>query len=415
MHLQGAYVLCRLFKKNDDTIEDSHHDEVQSVPTSPVSAASNLHIKSETEDFFTSGHINNLDPGRCVAGNFDKPAPLPLTSGEGSNMCCSHLDSSGTQPRDITETIMTMTAINSTSQSHLQGDLGSSFPITSSFNECEWPLQCGMGKQNDIFEYLDSVEIHDLRRDIDSHEKISPFQDETMDTDHVLKLTISRDESNFGRGLDPEVSLEQLFTELEGNCLSDTGHAIPAFSESAADPENTLFNSDDLEFDLKHYFEDVSFDGSLFYQLSNSSKEESGTSAIGDTGITLRASNQVNQPGTFDFQSQGTAARRILLQRRVGSVYHCNHAISHQLEAKSVVSQEVDLNNVKLISRTIAPRKWPLFASHGKSKRRPEEFHIRLAKKHKIWAAFAAVLFTVLIAFPGMKLLGKTHMLLDWP
>ncbi|KAL9691933.1 hypothetical protein QQ045_012361 [Rhodiola kirilowii] len=443
---QGAFVLCRLFKKNDESIEDSHDDEVETVTTSPTSAAYTLLIKSEPEvdvDMFTSGHQSeqgNLNPASCVAGNFAETAPLLLTSGEPEpgNICCSDLDNNDTQRHTKDDgTLVTMMAmdsfnhiqVSSTSPLHLQGDLGSSSPITSEFNEGERQLQCETDK-NDMFQYLDSVEIDDLCHgiDIDDDDNIFSFQNETTNTGHVSKFTINKDKSGFASEMNPEVSLEQMFTEHEGNCWPDVEKTAPIVSESTTDTEHYLINNGDhLEFDLQHYFEDDVFDGSIFDQLSNSSNEESvghinTSSTSGDTGITVRARKPVNQLDTSDLHNQGNAARRILLQQNVGSVYYCQSAISHQSEAKSMISQEdADLTNVKLTSSTVESGKWFMFASDGKSKRRPEKFHTLVAKasynmssKHKIWTAFVAVLFAVFIGLPAVKCFGKRHMMLDW-
>lgn len=70
--LQGAFVLCRLFRKNDETLKSSNCDDAEGAPSSPAAKSSpedtesDLVTSEESPPSLKNGHVHGEDKNQEV-------------------------------------------------------------------------------------------------------------------------------------------------------------------------------------------------------------------------------------------------------------------------------------------------------------------------------------------------------------
>ncbi|KAF3432720.1 hypothetical protein FNV43_RR23822 [Rhamnella rubrinervis] len=171
---QSAFVLCRLFKKNDESIDGSNCDEAEPTVSSPTPA------KSSPDDTQSELAVAPASPfGRpaeenpttiecSVAENSDGTTSDIAASHEYVSNSCNGCDTEDQLEQDLEKMFYDPPSgpldckIFSPLHSQMQAELGSSgmyYPVTNDFNSGPngVQLQYGTNESDDISEFLDSL------------------------------------------------------------------------------------------------------------------------------------------------------------------------------------------------------------------------------------------------------------------
>jgi hypothetical protein len=316
---QSAFVLCRLFKKNDESVDGSNCDETEPTVSSPTPA------KSSPEDSQSVSAVAPASPFErpaeehptiveySVAENSDGATSDIVASHECVSNCYNGCDVEDQQQleQDLENMFYDPPSeqldckIFSPLHSQMQAELGSSgmyYPVTNDFNSGPngVQFQYGTNDADDISEFLNSV--------INNSE-------ESLDAEIVVK-----------EEAEPEAKVAQVLFSRELRIERSARSAAPMHMETS---------------------EDYSISSALSRPLVTSSNQLNPFDNNG-TGIRIRTRQVKNPPRNENFSmqammSQGEAPRRLRLQ--VGPVTCSAMATGYwnwspEVESKPVATEE---------------------------------------------------------------------------
>ncbi|CAK9158264.1 unnamed protein product [Ilex paraguariensis] len=315
---QGAFVLCRLFKKHDENVEDEVEQNISS-PSGVKSPAEGTHSEPVTP---VMGRQDGLYSPSTESGHAETEsptlyAPLPIDQDRRSLVADDTednlLDIQSLQPDPELEKILgdfydpMPEPLFSPLHSQMQVELGYSClfgPLNSDIgNNCNWMQFQADTNALDITEFLDMALVgSDEHSSEDSgSNKISAVESETKCINTIEGVAIK--DSGSCSDSDAEVVQGQMDTTPDicsnnhrgnfGILQSNYNSVQDAFSVvSAGDPVYSLFNIE---------------------EPSNQSNAVGSDDTFG-TGIKRRTRQPQNQLCAQNFETQGTAMRRIRLQ-----------------------------------------------------------------------------------------------------
>uniref|UniRef100_A0A5B7AHB0 NAC domain-containing protein n=1 Tax=Davidia involucrata TaxID=16924 RepID=A0A5B7AHB0_DAVIN len=381
---QGAFVLCRLFKKNDvkqgkkqdENTDGLNCDEEENVssPATVKSSAEDTQSESVTPILSEQAEKQLSCIESCIPENSDKAtldAPLPNEWRSNSYT----FDDAEDQVLDITSSIQPDLELEemlkefydpmpgppdgkmfSPLHSQMQAELGSSYvhyPLTYDRSSEHKGVQFQYGtNEQDITEFLDSVLVNSGEHSCEdsSSYKNSTVESETPKYICSIDRVFVKDSGSCSES-DAEVAQAQFDPDLEGYGWfgQNFGRKAPLHMETSPGAWGTpndehQRNMGFLQNDLLR--QDAVSAGGQYYNLFNSLEEStSGSNAVGGgdifgTGIRIRT-RQPQNPSAQNFATQGTAPRRIRLQKKlqVGPVLCSNLQEFSYHEAKSTVTE----------------------------------------------------------------------------
>ncbi|XP_023541672.1 NAC domain-containing protein 91-like [Cucurbita pepo subsp. pepo] len=297
---QSAFVLCRLFKKQDESIEGSNGDEAEAAISSPTTADSSpgpgdshsepipplvspsLPGRAESSDEVASETVEHPD-GSAEISCFDSyNAEMDPHPYEKKNYCVSE-----DEPLD--------SKLFSPLRSQLQAELGSSGIYYSDSNYLNFDtnanavqqLQSGTEESDYIYQFIDSFDCN--------------LDDFALEDFQIPNNTMASLDYRFYGEVEAENSKKsKVMSELESSiCLEDIDRKIPIIehTETAPTEQGQFFNPS----------------GSLPESCNQLSAEGSTDATAGIQRISRRQRSQ-QQHNEFS-ASQGTAPRRLRLQR----------------------------------------------------------------------------------------------------
>ncbi|CAA0813077.1 NAC domain-containing protein 14 [Striga hermonthica] len=325
---QGSYVLCRLFKKPDlKKDEDGEHSNVNEVDEIPVSP-SEFKFSAEDEQSESVTHIFGGSTG-MQRSSVESPAtfdskkdvvvtPLPIDLHV--NSCVAD---------EMEENVLSTTSIQSNADlekmladfchpmqqtifsplySQMQSELENPYVydgFTGDINHSQQniPFQYGSNATADITEFLNSVLIDPEDQGFGGSFSMLPLES--------TKLQLAKD-SNSSCESEGEVWQDQ----FDARCLMN--HDV---IEENSNQEFSPFQSE-VTFDTDSYDHGNlgSAGNHIPNNLPNIEKTVDYSPATGDrgsgTGIVIMARQNFNQPSVQNLADQGTAPRRIRLQKK---------------------------------------------------------------------------------------------------
>ncbi|KAK9292968.1 hypothetical protein L1049_020950 [Liquidambar formosana] len=394
---QGAFVLCRLFKKQDESIEGSPSDGGEptvSSPTTPISP-SECSQSEQAQVTPVSGQQAEMQPTNyesCQDEDFEKTTPDTLipaechsnsynanyandqgalvTAPEGDPQLEEYMDADffcnpRLEPKDC--------KIFSPLHSQMRAELGSYMhhPVHNDFGDGHSgsQLQYGTNEQEENFisEFLNSI-INNSDEDYcgdPACQKNLAVESETLEgvTPVSLNLVSIKDSGSCSES-DQEVVQAQLNPELV--TYDGWGQSLPWEPQARFDSlqmettpghYRTLIadNSNDEGRRTSSFIQIRSpgrntlsagisgdqFDNLSLKESSSHTNAVRSNDIIGRTGIRIRDRPPHNQPGTQNVITQGTALRRMRLQTKleVGPFVSCKMR-EEEDEAKSTVTEE---------------------------------------------------------------------------
>ncbi|XP_038897915.1 NAC domain-containing protein 62-like isoform X2 [Benincasa hispida] len=305
---QSAFVLCRLFKKQDESIiEGSNGDEVEAAISSPTTAESSpgpgdshsepilplvspsLQRQAESSDGVLSETVEHTEGSADVHGFDSYNAEMDPHTDEERKFCGSE-----NKPLD--------SKLYSPLHSQLQAELGSSGIYYSNSNCLNYEangnaeqLPSGTEESDFIYQMLDSFvyNIDDFPlEDQQEFMSLSEFPNNTMD---------SLDNGFFGK-VEADNFKAMVMPDFESSiCLEDIDRKTPIIDHMGTAPPEQ---------------------GSLQESYNKSSVVESTDAATGIQRMS-RGSRSLQQPNGFS-TFQGTAPRRLRLQRKLVAPSSCS-------------------------------------------------------------------------------------------
>ncbi|KAL5764379.1 hypothetical protein ACOSQ2_016973 [Xanthoceras sorbifolium] len=388
-HLQGSFVLCRLFRKSDERNDVVKYDEVEQTgsPTtnksSPDDTSSDLVQENNMpDDVINSGavpvesccnsHMTSDVEDHSAEGTAIEDYPLP---GENS----SHYELSNGQID---------CKVFSPTQSHIHAELASfmDLPYASDFGSDHHGLhfQDGTGEQD--------VSLTDLLDEVfNNHDEFywveSPSRKETvvgrelqLPGKMLMSQAVSQDniyvkDNGACRGRDTEMA------QAQGDLVMGASRRLNEYDDSTEILQTPAYlgtcRTEASVYDREFRKENIgvygdnsfaqgalsadsavgSFHGNLNnFELSSTPKNpvnSTGDSA-GGTGIKIRTRQPQNQPNSNNFVIQGTAPRRIRLQMKlsptpVGNVEEKD--VNHREEEDEVQSALTEVSEASVYDR----------------------------------------------------------------
>ncbi|KAK9291609.1 hypothetical protein L1049_019558 [Liquidambar formosana] len=322
---QGAFVLCRLFKKQDKRIKGSHSDESEpaiSSPPTPKSSPEDTQLAQVvTPVWGRQVEMQAINPESCQVEGFDSTTPDTLATPECHSIGFD-ANNADDQVAEVASTEADLqleewlgffldpndTTIFSLSESQLQVEPGSSnthYPVTDDLSNGHngLQLQCST-KEDDAYVsafLVDCCEEPDNQKNSATENETSNYVTPESQNEVSVKVNGSFSES------DLEVAQAQLDTELVGSLSASS--AWDQFGDFILEESSSL------------------------------------TDAVG-TGITNDPHQPQNKPGSQNILAQGTAPRRIRFQTRleIRTLYSCKMSkLSFREEdqkSKSTVTEE---------------------------------------------------------------------------
>ncbi|KAA0061382.1 hypothetical protein IC582_016510 [Cucumis melo] len=311
---QSAFVLCRLFKKQDESIEGSNGDEAEAAISSPTTAESSpgpgdshsepilplvspsLQRQAESSDGVLSETVEHTDGSADIHGFDSYNAEMDPHPDEERKFCGSE-----NKPLD--------SKLYSPLHSQLQAELGSSGIYYSDSNYLNYEangnaeqLPSGTEESDFIYQMLDSF-VYNLDdfplEDQQELMSLSEFPNNTLD---------SLDNGFFGK-VEADNVKPMVMPDFESSiCLEDIDRKTPIVDHvGTAPPEQGQF---------------YNISGSLQESYNQSSAVESMDAGTGIQRISRRP-RSLQQPNEFS-TFQGTAPRRLRLQSKLVAPSSCS-------------------------------------------------------------------------------------------
>ncbi|KAI3457920.1 hypothetical protein Pfo_014583 [Paulownia fortunei] len=356
---QGAFVLCRLFKKadlkQDEIAECSNFNEAEEVVSSPTvvkSSAEEEQSESVTPSFGGLAEIQPSSVESCPTLNSEKaivdtPVPIDWQSGSciADEMEDNTMDTTSIPPNPELEKLLedfcpplqqtSDCKIFSPLHSQMQSELGNPY-LYSSFTgdinngQQSIPFQYGTNA-DDINEFLNSVLIDPEEQSFGGIYSISSLDSPDYNMLQLAKGSNSSSESEGevsqievgttilqGALIEENIKQESPFqSEVTSELAVRRPQSFSSHASNDYDHRNLLFTNNLNE--LPNYFTTVSATNQIPY----SSNIECGggySPAMGDTtsgtGIIRRPRQMSNQNSNQNSAAHGTAPRRIRLQKK---------------------------------------------------------------------------------------------------
>ncbi|KAL3846051.1 hypothetical protein ACJIZ3_003454 [Penstemon smallii] len=352
---QGAFVLCRLFKKaelkQEEIVEISHCDEIEEMVSSPTLVKSSTEDEQQEAITPASDALAEMQPSSvdsCPTLNSEKGkvhTPLPIDWQ--SNSCIADemednlVDTTSLPPNpeleklleDLCPTMQDVTEWKMFSPLHsqMQSEFGNPY-LYNSFNPGDVPFQYGTNATN-IDDFLNSVLLDPEEQ---SSGGIYPLS--STDSPKSINMIQLVKASNSTCESDADMSHGQVYPRtLRGELLEDIfKQESPLQSEvtsKMASDEQNAFNSH-VRNDYGHNYSGFGNNNyavpnalsaaSAVNQIPNSSNIQESSSyspAVANatnpgTGIKLRTRQTLNESNPRNPATHGTAPRRIRLQMK---------------------------------------------------------------------------------------------------
>ncbi|KAK6155455.1 hypothetical protein DH2020_009703 [Rehmannia glutinosa] len=349
---QGAFVLCRLFKKaelkQDDAAECSNLNEAEEIVSSPTVVKFSAEEEQSESVTPTFGGITEMQPPSVESHptfNSEK-AMVDTPSCIADEMEGNILDISSIPPNAELEKLLEdfCPSLQQTSDwkmfsplhSQMQSELGNPY-VYNSFtgdvnnNQHNTPFQYGSNATADITEFLNSV-----LNDPEEKSFVGNYSLSSPDSPKYINMIQLVKDGNSSCESDGEVCQEQVCylndEMIEENKKQESPFQSEVTSDMASEGQSahiSPFSNDydyrNLGFDNNSYgapkvFTNVSADHQM-PNMSNIEKTGDYSRAVGDstsgTGIILRTRQNSNQPSIQNPAAHGTAPRRIRFQKKL--------------------------------------------------------------------------------------------------
>ncbi|GAV73272.1 NAM domain-containing protein [Cephalotus follicularis] len=341
---QSAFVLCRLFKKQDESIPDSHCDEAEQVvssPTTPKSSPGDTHSELASAEVYPESERQAVKyptvVESCAADLSDTMASDDAAAAFTLNTCITYdaddqlaqVINTEVDPQledDLNLIFYDDPALEpcklfSPLHSQMQAELGSSYmsyPVPNIFTNNYHGVRFPHGTNeldSHISDFLDSVLNNSDKYSYDEvgSQRFSTIESDTLNNDDFVKDSGSCTDS------DAEVAQSlQLEPELElptSVCWDNIDKKAPLQMETATQDCRTLTSASNAEEQCGDLASTDQFYTWLKdYEELSEHKNAIGSVDIVGSGIRTRTHLPKNQPHTEKIQAQGDAPRRIRLQ-----------------------------------------------------------------------------------------------------
>lgn len=319
---QGSFVLCKLIKKHDEKLEDIQDDEVGEVFSSPATVRSPADdMQSEPVTSITSALAEKHSPSSesCLADNSDRTsvdAPLatesPVQDFYLEQMLAQFCDPNPEAPDGVCNGKI----FSPLHMHHME--LGSSYNLHFTAgndmgnNHNGVQFQYGTNENDNITDFLNEVFIEN------SYEDPGSYENNPGSGPYVIQMT-----NNTGSCSDSDAEVTQPQVVEREAPVYKVAKSLTSYRTSDIGNEEPLKHSVVLQNNMVEdpFFAVSSASGQLY--LPNSPDEYSinsitaGNDDIFGTGIRIRTREHHNQPSNANSGLQGTAPRRIRLQKKL--------------------------------------------------------------------------------------------------
>ncbi|KAL7003748.1 hypothetical protein U1Q18_004896 [Sarracenia purpurea var. burkii] len=354
---QGSFVLCKLIKKHDDRLEEKQDESIEEgeeIVSSPAT------VKSITEGMQSEPvtplmgiqmpHTEKLSYSSesCIFENSDRTsfdAPLAI---ESSNKCVADDEgyNSTVQDSEIEEMLREFLdpclgapdgdgKIFSPLRRQFQMELGSSYDLHYSAicdmdNDLKGvPSQYGTNEQ-DISMFWDPIFVSSVENSSDYSGNSTNLAIKSEELNYINCLDLVKDNGSCSEwGV--EVAQAQMGARSQGVCNIDNEQLLG--NKSIKQPFLAVASAIDQSYDLFN---------SPPTEQSSSNSNTMGNGDLSGTGVRIRTRQRHYQPSAENAGLQGTAPRRIRLQKnfRVGSVSCGNFSEAEPIVAKAEEAKE---------------------------------------------------------------------------
>ncbi|KAI8565161.1 hypothetical protein RHMOL_Rhmol03G0239300 [Rhododendron molle] len=346
---QGSFVLCKLIKKHDEKLEGNQDDDVGEDFSSPVTnklTADDMQSESVTPS--TSAPVEKPSPSSesWLAESFVQP-DFELEQML-SQFCDPNLEAQDANGKIFSPVHIHHMELGSSYNMHctIGSDMGN--------NHNGVPFQYGTNEQDNFADFLDSALAENFYEDPGSYKNI-PF---------ASSIALESGQPHYndtGSCSESDAEVAQPQSQVV---------SVSAYRTSGIGPEGSVILQNEMVGDP--FLAVSSASGQSYF--SNSPEEpsintiSSGNDDIFGTGIRIRPREHQNQPSNANSGWQGTAPRRIRLQKKlqVGSVSCRNFGdLSYKEEnseartpivakAEEEIEQDAALSQLKMQSKTHA-------------------------------------------------------------
>ncbi|CAK7324287.1 unnamed protein product [Dovyalis caffra] len=348
---QSAFVLCRLFKKQDDRIESPNCDEAEATVSSPEVAQSDQPLTEASPANMTTSEVvapvefqsNNF--GVCEEG--DQSADLCASEDMGLEEALNWMFDSPPEPLDYT--------LFSPLHVHFQAAVGSSSMVYPRNSECSSNrgLQFHtVANETDAYtsEFIDSI----FKQPDEFSYKESSIQNmSSIPRESVKNVVFVKDSGSYS-GSNVELAPIMIEQEFQGT----------VFPEDNIDqePPSTLFfdgnaqlqqtNLGPLQNESNEQQSLASISGTDQFnnlnEVSNNTNQVAG-SDIDWAAIRIRPRNPQNQRLGRNIIQQGDASRRLCLQRKLQVQFSTNSGdlrSGQEVESEPITTKEVKVTEL---------------------------------------------------------------------
>lgn len=314
---QNVYVLCRLFKKNDETVEISHGDEVEPAESSPVSA------NTPPDDNVSELALPEAPPIIEIVEEKHpisiKGSPLPELKTDHMEGLVEHQSNSSNAYDANSQMVQDLILDNEIDSFRIE-DIINDYPIEDVLLQLPSLGQNAIGPShldivNDSSNSHKEVQLsHESEADLEFLKSILNTSDEYVH-DGSLNLSITENETTknmslfLNSGSYPEPEFETIVAEAPSQVEGIQEEINPSISDYRA-----LFSNQSIR-DLDAFSGSLTVEQS--YNVFSSHGESNSHNAVGNdndgTGIRIRTRAPQRQRSRAAM-GQGTAQRRIRLQ-----------------------------------------------------------------------------------------------------
>ncbi|XP_058206312.1 NAC domain-containing protein 91-like isoform X2 [Rhododendron vialii] len=364
---QGSFVLCKLIKKHDEKLEGNQDDDVGEDFSSPVTIKSTADdMQSEPVTPSTSALAEKLSPSSesCLADNSDRTSLDAFLTHEWPN--------GGLQPDFELEQLLSQFCDPNPEAQDANGkifspvhmhrmELGSSYNMHGIFgsdmgnNHNGVQFQYGTNEHDNVVDFLDSALGDNSYEDPGSCKNIPSASSIALGSGQPHYNYVMANDTGSCSGSDAEVAQPQ-----------SQAVSVRAYRTSGIGSEGSVMLQNEMVGQC--YFPDSPEEPSI-------NTIAAGNDDIFGTGIRIRAREHQNQPSNANSGWQGTAPRRIRLQKKlqVGPVSCGDFGdLSYKEEnseaktpivakAEEEIEQDASLSQLKMKSKTHVPSRGALF------------------------------------------------------
>ncbi|KAF8379839.1 hypothetical protein HHK36_029288 [Tetracentron sinense] len=347
---QGAFVLCRLFRKPEEKIEISNCDEVEPTGLFPTTSNSSLDSRPSKLVLVQETSISDLQVGTqqdsvgpLLVDKPDNPDSVPIESHCSSYVASDvedHAELMATEVDSQLEELLKLvheptfepldSKVFSPLPSQMDMELGPYYADSLSANKFSNPsevkFQDGNSEEDgSLTDYIN--EFFNKQDEYSCEESIcqnSIVESETINCPHICMLT--RD-SRSSSDTDIEVVQAQYKPEPEASRYNEhvdsiqlqsargSYRSLPFYAGEYGRGNMDLLQNDSLGLDGASATD--LFDGVSIEELTSKKNPVNNSGRVVGTGIKIRTRPPQNQPSSHNNVTQGTAPRRIRLQRKL--------------------------------------------------------------------------------------------------